>query len=100
LAVGYPALFIFLQFLNAFVIAALCVDMIKYFGYWMVVTPDLLPQKRPNNTSDQNEENEVNTKSIRSTGTGITVAMCSVALGFACCEVSYFVCFSHVLLLA
>ena len=100
LAVGYPALFIFFQFLNAFVIAALCEEMVKYFGYWMVVTPDLLPQKRPNNTSDQNEENEVNTKSIRSTGTGITVAMCSVALGFACCEVSYFVCFSHVLLLA
>lgn len=88
LAVGHPVLFIFTRFLNAFVIAALCEEMIKYFGYWMVVTPDLLPQKRSNDSSDENEENTPNAKSVRSTGSGITVAMCSVALGFACCEVS------------
>jgi len=86
LAVGHPVLFIFSLFLNAFVIAALCEEMIKYFGYWMVVTPDMLPQKRSNDTSNENEENTPNTKSVRSTGSGITVAMCSVALGFACCE--------------
>lgn len=88
LLVGHPVLFIFSLFLNAFVVAALCEEMVKYFGYWMVVTPDLLPQKRSNDTSDENEENTPNTKSVRSTGSGITVAMCSVALGFACCEVS------------
>ncbi|KAK1736614.1 hypothetical protein QTG54_012636 [Skeletonema marinoi] len=86
LAVGHPALFIFSLFLNAFVIAALCEEMIKYFGYWMVVTPDLLPQKRSNDANNGNGENTPNTKSVRSTGSGITVAMCSVALGFACCE--------------
>jgi RsiW-degrading membrane proteinase PrsW (M82 family) len=89
LAVGHPLLFIFKAFLNAFVIAALCEEMIKYFGYWMVVTPDLLPQKRSNDTVDENEENTApNMKSVSSTGSGIMVAMCSVALGFACCEVS------------
>mmetsp|Transcript_14771 Transcript_14771/g.22217 ORF Transcript_14771/g.22217 Transcript_14771/m.22217 type:complete len:676 (-) Transcript_14771:39-2066(-) len=86
LAVAHPALFIFSLFLNAFVIAALCEEMIKYFGYWMVVTPDLLPQKRSNDTNNENGGNTPNTKSVRSTGSGITVAMCSVALGFACCE--------------
>ena len=86
LAVGHPALFIFSLFLNAFIIAAVCEETIKYFGYWMVVTPDLLPQKRSNDTNIENEENTPNTKSVRSTGSGITVAMCTVALGFACCE--------------
>jgi hypothetical protein len=95
LVAGHPAVGIISVFLNAFVVAALCEEMIKYFGYWMVVTPDLLPQNRSNNTSNQNEENAANTKSIRSTGAGITVAMCSVALGFACCEVSYCIFFSY-----
>jgi hypothetical protein len=89
LAVEYPAVFIFSLFLNAFVVAALCEEMIKYFGYWMVLTPDLLPQNRSNDSSNENGENVTNTKSLRSTGAGTTVAMCSVALGFACCEVSY-----------
>lgn len=87
LAVEYQGLFIFSLFLNAFVIAALCEEMIKYFGYWMVVTPDLLPQEnRSGDAADNNRGNEENAKSVRSTGAGITVAMCSVALGFACCE--------------
>ena len=86
LAVEYPAVFIISLFVNAFVIAALCEEMIKYFGYWMVVTPDLPPQKTHNNSSTEQQTSCA--KSIRSTGAGITVAMCSVALGFACCEVS------------
>ena len=101
LAVGHPALFIFSLFLNAFVIAALCEEMIKYFGFWMVVTPDLLTQNSSTDTSiTENEEHATNRKSVTSTGAGITVAMCSVALGFACCEVSiYCILFSYIVLL-
>lgn len=76
IVVNYPAIFIVLIFIQAFVVAALVEEMVKYFGYRMVVTPDLLTQS----------VNESPPKSMRSTGAGITVAMVSVALGFACCE--------------
>lgn len=60
--------------------------MVKYFGYWMVVTPDLLPENRSavSSTAEnrgQEEESAVPRKTARSTGSGITVAMVSVALG-------------------
>ena len=74
LAVEYPGLFIFINFVNAYLVAALCEESIKYFGYRMVETPDLL-------SSTTN-----NSKTMKSTGAGVTVAMVSVALGFACCE--------------
>ena len=108
LATDYQAVFITLIFMNSFVVAALIEEMVKYFGYWMVVVPDLLPQNEPvssNNRIDDEENAEgVDTEgagsqalsnksseratfaSRKSTGVGITVAMVSVALGFACCE--------------
>lgn len=84
LAVKYPALFIFMEFMNAFFVAALVEEMVKHFGYRMVVTPDLLPWGSTAPSSNGGEAPPA--KSARSTGAGITVAMVSVALGFACCE--------------
>jgi len=82
LTVNHPGIFIFMQFVNAYFVAALVEEMVKYFGYRMVVTPDLIPRGRssPLSTVDGSP------KSAKSTGAGITVAMVSVALGFACCE--------------
>jgi RsiW-degrading membrane proteinase PrsW (M82 family) len=93
-ATKYQGIFIVYVFINAFVVAAVVEEMVKYFGYWMVVTPDILPENRSNtapvttsyNTNGHEEENTRPLKSARSTGAGITVAMVSVALGFACCE--------------
>lgn len=101
--VKHQAVFVFATFLNAFLVAAMVEEMVKYFGYWMVVVPDLLPgNNRPPDTDTENDDgNEANQNdtvsssnnnatgrhtSAKSTGIGITVAMVSVALGFACCE--------------
>jgi RsiW-degrading membrane proteinase PrsW (M82 family) len=62
-------LFGIFTFLNAFVVAALIEEVSKYFGFFMVEHPDL-------------EEGQTR----QSRGAGITVAMVSTALGFACCE--------------
>lgn len=106
LAVEHQGVFIFYLFLNSFVVAGLVEEMVKYFGYWMVIVPDLLPQDDVSTQSSENgdanidsEEGESrqgessavtnnggNRASAKSTGIGITVAMVSVALGFACCE--------------
>jgi len=90
--VKYPALFIIYEFVNAFIVAAVVEEMVKYFGYRMVVTPDLLPGRSAPSSRNGNDEGTAavgggnSAKSARSTGAGITVAMVSVALGFACCE--------------
>jgi len=90
--VKYPALFIIYEFVNAFIVAAVVEEMVKYFGYRMVVTPDLLPGRSAPSSRNENDEETAavgggsSAKSARSTGAGITVAMVSVALGFACCE--------------
>ncbi|KAL9183556.1 hypothetical protein ACHAXT_004412 [Thalassiosira profunda] len=84
LVVDYPGVYIFAQFLNAFFVAALVEEMLKYFSYRMVVVPDLLPGTSANRTDEEAVTN--NQKTTKSTGAGITVAMVSVALGFACCE--------------
>lgn len=92
-AMKYQGIFIVYVFINSFIVAAVTEEMVKYFGYWMVVTPDLLPENRSsvpsssyNSSDEHDEENTAPKKSARSTGAGITVAMVSVALGFACCE--------------
>ncbi|KAL3805698.1 hypothetical protein HJC23_005942 [Cyclotella cryptica] len=93
-AMKYQGIFIAYVFVNSFVVAAVVEEMVKYFGYWMVVVPDLLPDSRSASGSiatsynSNGNEDEVSRpmKSARSTGAGITVAMVSVALGFACCE--------------
>lgn len=91
LMVNYPGIFIFMQFINAYFVAALVEEMVKYFGYRMVVTPDLIQRGRSsplptNNNLGEVEPVDENPKSAKSNGAGITVAMVSVALGFACCE--------------
>ena len=92
LMVNHPGLFIFIQFVNAYCVAALVEEMVKCFGYRMVVTPDLIQGGSHATTNTNNsdggaaEASDENPKSLKSTGAGITVAMVSVALGFACCE--------------
>jgi len=66
-------IFVLYTFLNAFVIAAVTEELCKYFSFWMVEHPDLMPRSHPG-------------KSLNSTGTGITIAMVTAAVGFACCE--------------
>lgn len=78
---NYPAIFVLYNFLNAFAVAALVEEMVKYFSYRMVVTPDLLPGSRV-----VQPEGGSPAESMVSNGAGITVAMVSTALGFACCE--------------
>lgn len=77
LSVKYPGLFIFMNFLNAYFVAALVEESVKYFGYRMVETPDLT-------LSTTNSNNR--RRSLKQLGAGVTVAMVSTALGFACCE--------------
>ncbi|CAB9528339.1 tRNA methyltransferase 11 homolog (Saccharomyces cerevisiae) [Seminavis robusta] len=96
---------VIMAFLNAFVVAALVEETVKYFGYWMVEHPDLMvPCEAPPTHSDENGNNdrgeaseaEVSTdgssltvptsRSLRSVGAGITIAMVTTACGFACCE--------------
>lgn len=51
--------------------------------------PDLMPQRtQPSDIEQEDGEDSAftPTRSYKSTGTAITVAMVSVALGFACCE--------------
>jgi RsiW-degrading membrane proteinase PrsW (M82 family) len=67
-------LFCFFTFLNAFVVAAFVEETCKYFGFWMVETPDL------------NDSSLFGRVSKESKGVGITIAMVATALGFACCE--------------
>lgn len=101
--VGIFAIFVFL---NAFVVAALVEEMCKYFGYWMVETPDTLdPDDLVMETADASQsvtatvtpsesEQEGQSgpellspkRSSVSHGAGITVAMIAVAAGFACSE--------------
>ena len=93
-AMKYQGVFIFYVFINSFIVAAVVEEMVKYFGYWMVVVPDLLSDNRNMSTSisasyNSNEgEDDVVTRSktLRSAAAGIRVAMVSVALGFACAE--------------
>jgi len=78
--VNYPAIFIFYEFVNAFVVAALIEEMVKYFGYRMVVTPDLLPGRiaplsRNGNEGEVEPADESPPKSAKSIGAGITVAV-------------------------
>lgn len=87
IAVEYQGIFILNLFLQSFVIAALVEEMVKYFGYWMVVVPDLMPQRTQTSVEEDGDDSAVTpTRSYKSTGAAITVAMVSVALGFACCE--------------
>ena len=81
LVVNYPALFIILEFLQAFCVAALVEEMVKYFGYRMVETPDLTTRGRSAQTSRNGNYDAVepaaesSAKSLKSTGAGITVAV-------------------------
>eukprot|EP00565_Helicotheca_tamesis_P004895 CAMPEP_0185741080 /NCGR_PEP_ID=MMETSP1171-20130828/38766_1 /TAXON_ID=374046 /ORGANISM="Helicotheca tamensis, Strain CCMP826" /LENGTH=744 /DNA_ID=CAMNT_0028413023 /DNA_START=73 /DNA_END=2307 /DNA_ORIENTATION=- len=42
LVLDHPGWFIFYFFVSSFVLAALVEEIVKYFGYWMVIHPDLL----------------------------------------------------------
>jgi RsiW-degrading membrane proteinase PrsW (M82 family) len=86
--VGIFAIFVFL---NAFVVAALVEEMCKYFGYWMVETPDLLDSdelaiEATDESSSQQQTLAITKRSRVSQGAGITVSMVAVAAGFACSE--------------
>jgi RsiW-degrading membrane proteinase PrsW (M82 family) len=101
--VNHPEVFVLVQFVNAFCVAALVEELMKYFAYRMVVTPETITQRGQSSSSSS-------TSSSKSTGSAITVAvslrgcgcdvtitfnfvlihfvikMVSTALGFACCE--------------
>ena len=71
---GLGALLLLLySFLNAFIIAAMTEELCKYFSYKMLRHPDF----EPGNETAQ---------TCRSRGAGITVAMVTASVGFACCE--------------
>lgn len=87
-------------FLNAFIVAALVEEVCKYFGFWMVVHPDLLipndgdPDHKEgeetnlilDQTAAQSTATTAERQSLKSLGAGITIAMVTTAVGFACCE--------------
>lgn len=77
-AVNHPEVFILVQFVNAFCVAAFVEEIMKYFSYRMVVTPDTITSRSRSSLSSA--------RSSKSTGSAVTVAMVSTALGFACCE--------------
>lgn len=81
--VGIFAVFVFL---NAFVVAAMVEELSKYFGYYMVETPDLMDPKELILEENATEPPPSKDKSLVSQGAGITVAMVAVAAGFACSE--------------
>lgn len=87
---GIFAVFVFL---NAFVVAATVEETCKYFGYWMVETPDLLDSEDvPGDTTSSDtlsappQISAPHKRSRLSHGAGITIAMIAVAAGFACSE--------------
>jgi hypothetical protein len=80
-------------FLNAYVVAALVEELIKYFGFWMVEHPDMMEPEELVEDEDTEEAQEespqatnLTKRPLTSVGAGITVAMVATALGFACCE--------------
>lgn len=93
-------LLVIMAFLNAFAVAALVEEVSKYFGYWMVEHPDLaLPAETERDASpvaaaegqEGNNTRQDSTaaspqRTLGSLGAGITIAMVTTAVGFACCE--------------
>ena len=98
------AIFAVIVFINAFVVAALIEELVKYFGYYMVETPDIMEQDNLV-TVEQEEDDEHHhqdeeraapllspgtvvgpLRSLVSRGAAITIGMVSVAAGFACAE--------------
>eukprot|EP00543_Licmophora_paradoxa_P004955 CAMPEP_0202442016 /NCGR_PEP_ID=MMETSP1360-20130828/1516_1 /ASSEMBLY_ACC=CAM_ASM_000848 /TAXON_ID=515479 /ORGANISM="Licmophora paradoxa, Strain CCMP2313" /LENGTH=376 /DNA_ID=CAMNT_0049057253 /DNA_START=716 /DNA_END=1846 /DNA_ORIENTATION=- len=72
------------SFFMAFVVAALVEEIWKYFGFYMLQTPDLMDQNKiilenNNNISTSNLNHVIQ-------GSNITIAMVTVAIGFACAE--------------
>lgn len=78
--VNHTEVFVFVQFVNAFCVAALVEEMVKYFSYRIVVTPDLNPRLRAvplstNASSEEADHVDERRNSQKSTGSGITVAV-------------------------
>jgi RsiW-degrading membrane proteinase PrsW (M82 family)/preprotein translocase subunit YajC len=99
----HPGLIIAYAFINAFIVAAFVEEMSKYFGFWMVEHPDFLPleelEEQENyiktarqEDGESNDQNSLSSnilsheRTLNQIGAAITVAMVSVATGFACCE--------------
>ena len=64
--VNHPEVFVLVQFVNAFCVAALVEELMKHFSYRMVVTPETITQRGQSSSS---------MSSIQSTGSAITVAV-------------------------
>lgn len=91
-------LLVIVAFLDAFAVAALVEETTKYFGFWMVEHPDLIGNYPDSNNGNESVPSnivagqETNTlcrpqmRSLTSVGAGITIAMVTTAMGFACCE--------------
>ena len=96
-AKDHIVLFSIFVFINAFIVAALIEELVKYFGYHMVETPDIMEQNvaaTRNETDEEGEDREATTslsvagppRSLVSRGAAITIGMVAVAAGFACAE--------------
>lgn len=85
-------LLVLAAFLNAFLVAALVEEVSKYFGFWMVEHPDLLLESDSKDQAGSASQSVTQSavpseqRTLRSVGAGITIAMVTTAVGFACCE--------------
>lgn len=91
-------------FFNAYVVAAVVEELVKYFSFWMCPHPDLISESEwkelgnsleesnasANDTSTRNITQtlaeDANERALKSRGVAITISMVTAALGFACCE--------------
>jgi len=114
-AKDYPLLFCIFLFVNAFLLVAFTEEVCKYFGFAMVTHPDFMSDEElqtaaENSVSDESDTGHQanddsgytakyypwsqpelhpttpNLEKRGNIGSSITIAMVSVALGFACCE--------------
>ena len=88
--VNHPEVFVLVQFVNAFCVAALVEELMKYFAYRMVVTPETITQRGQSSSSSS-------TSSSKSTGSAITVAVSLRGCGSDVTVTFNFAHLSHVL---
>ncbi len=94
-------LFAVAVFVHAFVIAALCEELCKYFSFWMCAHPDLTSEADWNEISDADSEEQAGANgNAKSGGPNLiqtfaqdakerepkSMGTATTALGFACCE--------------
>jgi hypothetical protein len=94
----HPVFYTVYLFINAFFLAAMIEELVKYFGFRMIDHPDFLTKRQLEECADFGDERNQDGmpakapafpehhKCLQSRGATITVAMVAVSLGFACAE--------------